>query len=89
MTAVQAEFGKLNNESRLYPRDGSIVTVKFVLTAEGRISRIESVTGSATKSATYICTSAITNPSPYGPWSDNMKALLGKEQTVTFDFYYQ
>ena len=28
-------------------------------------------------------------PSPYGKWTDDMVAILGKEQTMTFIFYYQ
>jgi hypothetical protein len=33
--------------------------------------------------------SAITKPAPYGPWTDDMKAVLGEQQEMTFTFYYQ
>jgi len=33
--------------------------------------------------------SAITERAPYGEWSEDMIALLGKEQELTFTFHYQ
>ena len=35
------------------------------------------------------CVSAITDRAPYGPWTDDMKAMLGSQQEMTFTFYYQ
>ena len=32
---------------------------------------------------------AITDRAPYGPWTDDMIAMLGKQQEMTFTFYYQ
>lgn len=86
---IQVEFDRLNDESRIYPPVGSTVTVKFILNNEGKIARIISVESKATDAAAHTCTSAITIPSPYGPWTDDMKAMLGEEQELTFDFYYQ
>ena len=86
---VQVEFDKLNDESRIYPPSGSIVIVKFVINDEGQIARIVSVENKATDAAARLCTSAISIPSPYGPWTDDMKAVLGKEHELTYEFYYQ
>lgn len=87
---IQVQFDKLNYESRIYPPVGTIVSVKFVLNQDGQIARIVNVdTSKGTDSAARLCTSSITIPSPYGPWTDDMKALLGEEQEMTFDFYYQ
>jgi hypothetical protein len=86
---IQIEFDRLNDESRIYPPVGSMVTVKFILNNEGKIARIVSVESKATDAAAHTCTSAITDRSPYGPWTDDMKAMLGDEQELTFDFYYQ
>jgi hypothetical protein len=86
---IQVQFDKLNDESRIYPPVGSMVTVKFILDSEGKIARIISVESKATDAAARTCTSSITIPSPYGPWTDDMKAMLGEEQEMTFDFYYQ
>ena len=86
---VQIQFEKLIVESRIYPPNGSTVVVKFILNSEGKITRIISVQSRTTDSATRNCTSALTIPSPYGPWTDDMKALLGEEQEFTWSFYYQ
>jgi len=33
--------------------------------------------------------SAITDTAPYGDWTDDMIAILGNEQSLTFVFYYE
>ena len=86
---IQVQFDRLNDESRIYPPSGSMVTVKFILNSEGKIARVVSVENKATEAAAHTCVSSITLPSPYGPWTDDMKALLGEEQELIFDFYYQ
>ena len=86
---VQAQFDRLNEESRIYPPSGSIIIVKFILNDEGNIARIVSIQSKATEAAAKLCTSAITIPSPYGPWTDDMKAVLGKEQELTYEFFYR
>ena len=86
---IQVQFDRLNDESRIYPPVGSMVSVKFILNSEGKIARVVSVDSKATEAAAHTCVSAITIPSPYGPWTDDMKALLGEEQEMIFDFYYQ
>lgn len=85
---VQIEWEAIVTESRIYPPAGSMVTVKFVLNDEGKVSRIVEVESKATDQAARTCQSAITNRSPYGPWTDDMKAMLGAEQELTFVFYY-
>jgi hypothetical protein len=39
--------------------------------------------------AERACMSAITDRAPYGEWTDDMKAVLGEQQEMTFTFYYQ
>jgi TonB family protein len=72
-----------------YPPADTTVTVKFVLDSQGRVARILEVKNTSTDSGAGACVSAITNRSPYGPWSDEMKAVLGEQQELTFSFYYQ
>jgi len=86
---VQAQFDKLNYESRIYPPVGSTVTVKFTLNNKGEV-RITAVDASkGTDAAAKICTSSIGIPSPFGPWTDDMVAMLGDQQEMTYDFYYR
>jgi len=87
--AVQMAWDKINLQSKTFPAPCSIVTVKFVLNSEGSIARILSVSGGMSGAqAEGGCVAAITSPSPYGAWSDDMVAVLGQEQEMTFAFYY-
>lgn len=86
---VQSQWDRLLEDSRIYPPSGSMVTVKFVMNSEGKITQVVNVENKATEPAARACVNAITDRSPYGPWTDDMKAVLGEEQTMTFSFYYQ
>jgi len=89
MEAVQAQWEKLL-QGRTYPASGSIVTVKFIMDSEGAITNVVNVDGGMTEQqAKGFCVAAITDPSPYGKWSDDMVAVLGTKQEMTFVFYYQ
>jgi hypothetical protein len=86
---VQIQWERILLESKVYPPSGSTVTVKFVLDSEGKIARIVNVDNHSTEQAARACVSGITDRAPYGAWSDDMKAVLGEEQEMTFTFYYQ
>lgn len=86
---VQLQWERLLSESKVYPVSGSTVDVKFVMNSEGAIARIINVESTATDAASRACMSAITERSPYGKWTDDMIALLGSEQEMTFKFFYQ
>lgn len=88
---VQIEWDRTLAASKIYPNSGSAVSVKFVMNTKGDIARIVSVepTAGTSDAATRACISAITNRAPYGEWTDDMIAMLGNEQEMTFTFYYQ
>ena len=86
---VQIQFDRINIESRVGQIAGTSVTVVFRINSEGAISQIISVEGSGGAQAQKIATSSITARSPYGPWTDDMIAMLGDSQELTFTFYYQ
>jgi len=86
---VQIQWERILTESRVYPVNGTHVEVKFKIDKEGKISEIINVEGTAGNQAEHACTSAITSRSPYGPWTDDMIAVLGESQEMTFMFYYQ
>ena len=56
---------------------------------ECTLDRIVTVDSTANEVATAACISGISDPAPYGPWTDDMKAVLGEKQEMTFTFYYQ
>ncbi|ACB77029.1 hypothetical protein [Opitutus terrae] len=86
---VQIQWERILIESRVYPVSGTHVRVVFVMNDQGAIARIANVEGTAGNQAEKACTSAITARAPYGEWTDDMKAVLGAEQELTFTFYYQ
>lgn len=86
---VQIQWERIIIESKIMTR-GASVSVKFVLSADGTIARIVKVDSHAPDEAySLACVSAITDRAPYGPWTADMKAVLGEEQEMTFTFYYQ
>ncbi len=87
--SVQIQWEKLIEQSRVYPPNGSKVTVKFRLeSTEGLIAEILHVEGTAGQQAERACISAITDRAPYGKWTEDMLAVLGESQELTFTFYY-
>ncbi len=86
---VQIQWERIIIDQKANPIGGSLVTVKFVMNDEGRIVDIGIENTTANDTATRACISAITDRMPYGPWTDDMKAVLGEKQTMTFTFYYQ
>lgn len=87
--AVQVQWERLIIRSPIYPTRGTVVRVTFKLTADGKVSQIVKVESPGEKVAEYLCISAITERAPYGEWSEDMIAVLGREQEMTFRFLYQ
>jgi hypothetical protein len=86
---VQIQWERLILQQTAMPARGSTVTVKFIMNDEGRIIRIVNLDSTASETGSRACVSAITDRAPYGPWSEDMKAVLGTQQEMTFTFYYQ
>ncbi|MDR1789192.1 MAG: hypothetical protein LBR12_02355, partial [Opitutaceae bacterium] len=86
---VQAQWERINAQSRALPPAGTVVRVVFRLNKEGEISQITRADGSGPKSAIAACVGAITDRAPYGQWSDDMVTILGDSQEITFTFHYE
>jgi hypothetical protein len=87
--AVQQNWDSLVEKSQIYPPSSSFVRIKFVLDSEGKIARIVDVENHSSDQGARMCVTGITVGAPYGPWTDDMKAVLGDQQEMTFTFYYQ
>ena len=85
---VQIQWERLIVQSSVYPPPGTIVRVTFIINDKGDITDIAPGDGEAPLQAQRACVSAITARAPYGKWSDDMVAVLGHEQEMTFTFYY-
>jgi hypothetical protein len=89
MEAIQMQWERILIESRTEPPSGSWVTVKFTLDKFGKITDIQDVQSTSSEQGKDSCVSAITNTAPYGEWPDDMIAVLGDSQELTFRFYYE
>jgi hypothetical protein len=87
--SVQIQWERIILQMSAMPAGGSTVSVKFIMNDEGKITSIKTVESSASETGSRACVSAITDRSPYGPWTDDMKAVLGTQQEMTFTFFYQ
>jgi hypothetical protein len=86
---VQAEWDKLLDNSDARPPSSTHVLVTFRLNSDGNVSMIVKVDGNAGDLGQKYCVSAITDRGSYGKWTDDMVAMMGSEQELTFTFYYQ
>ncbi len=86
---VQIQWDRILIQSSLYPPSGTAVTITFRVDSEGAITKILDVKNSSSEQGKESCISAITARSPYGKWSEEMVAMLGESQELTFTFYYQ
>lgn len=89
INSVQIQWERIILEQIANPVGGSTVSVKFVMDDKGMIIDIGVENSTANEIATRACVSAVTDRMPYGPWTDDMKAVLGDRQQMTFTFYYQ
>jgi len=89
MEAIQIQWDRILLDSRTEPPSGSYVTVKFTMDSKGRITEILDVESTSSEQGKQSCISAITLTAPYGDWTDDMIAVLGTSQELTFRFYYE
>jgi hypothetical protein len=89
MEAIQIQWDRILIDSRTEPPAGSYVTVKFTMDSKGRITEILDVESTSSEQGKQSCITAITMTAPYGDWTDDMIAVLGNSQELTFRFYYE
>ncbi|HEY4989413.1 MAG TPA: hypothetical protein VII09_06375 [Opitutaceae bacterium] len=89
MEAIQVQWDRLLMDSRTEPPSGTTVTVKFTMDSKGKITEILDVENTSSEQGKQSCITAITMTAPYGDWTDDMIAVLGNSQELTFQFYYQ
>jgi hypothetical protein len=86
---VQKQWERELVKLRKLPPVGTTVTVEFWVSSEGKISRIEDVKSEPEGAGTKPCLYAITQTGTFGPWTEEMKRLLGSEEKTTFAFHYE
>ena len=86
---VQVSWYQILEESRVSPPHGSHVVITFKINSKGETDIIKVEDSDAGKQGVFSCQSAIQARQPYRKWTDQMIAILGDDQTLTFAFYYQ
>jgi hypothetical protein len=89
MEAIQIQWDRILLDSRTEPPSGTYVTVKFTMDSKGKITEITEVESTSSEQGKQSCITAITMTAPYGDWTDDMIAVLGNSQELTFRFYYE
>jgi hypothetical protein len=83
------QWYRILEESRVSPPHGSHVTITFKINSKGETDIIKVEDADSGKQGVWSCQNAIQARQPYRKWSDQMIAVLGDDQTLTFGFYYQ
>jgi len=89
MEIVQVQWYSILEESRVSPPHGSHVVITFKINSKGETDIVKVEDADAGKQGVFSCQNAIQARQPYRKWTEQMIALLGDEQTLTFSFYYQ
>lgn len=85
---VNAQWNKILGESRVSPPRGSSVIVKFRINSKGETEIVGVEDFNAGKQGVFSCQNAITYPQPYRRWTEQMIAVLGESQELTYHFHY-
>ena len=83
---IQVSFERVVDQGRIPRRAHGSVTVKFILDSSGRVSEIVTEPNKSSAAIAAACVEAIKTRAPYGPWTDDMKAVLGERQAMTLSF---
>ncbi len=86
---VQVQWYHILEESRVSPPRGTHVEITFKINSKGETDIIKVEDFEAGKQGVFSCQSAIQARQPYRKWTEQMIAVLGNDQTLTFAFYYQ
>jgi hypothetical protein len=85
---VQTQWNKILAESRVSPPNGTRVTVTFKINPKGETEIIKVEDFGAGRQAVFSCQNAITYPQPYRKWTEEMIAMLGDSQELTYTFHH-
>ncbi|AOS45817.1 hypothetical protein Verru16b_02906 [Lacunisphaera limnophila] len=86
---VQIQWYRILAESRVSPPRGSHVAITFTINSKGETDIVKVEDEGSGRQGVFSCQNAIQARQPYRKWSDEMIALLGEQQSLTFRFYHQ
>jgi hypothetical protein len=81
-------YGLLDSQKFSQDRSGK-VTLQFHLNYDGSISDMKIVENTVGDLLGYVCSEAVTDPSPFEKWPSDMRRMVGANfREITFTFYY-
>ncbi len=84
----QKWYDLLDNQAFADDRTGH-VTLHFHQNFDGTVTEITTVENTVGPLYDYLCLRALTEPSPFAPWPEDMRRLVGGNfRDMTFTFYY-
>jgi hypothetical protein len=86
---VQTQWYRILSESRVMPPRGSSVEITFKINSKGETDIVKVEDEGSGRQAVFSCQSAIQARQPYRKWTEQMIAVLGEEQSLTFKFYHR
>ena len=88
--AVERRWYDLLADQRYADDRPGKVSFQFHLNSDGTISQMKLIENTVDLVHALICESAIREPSPYAPWPEEMRRIIGENyREVTFTFYYR
>ena len=88
--AIGSQFQILAFQSQVARAEvNSMVLVKFKLTREGEIKNLVIAFTTASRVATLVAQDSIQSRAPFGPWTEEMVAILSVEEPFSITFYYR
>ena len=88
--AIGSQFQILAFQSQVARAEvNSMVLVKFKLTREGEIKNLVVAFTTASRVATLVVQDSIQSRAPFGPWTEEMVAILSVEEPFSITFYYR
>jgi hypothetical protein len=88
VSAIQSRWFALIDRYGIYESTAT-VTVYFQLLDDGQVKNVKTTDGSENSILSLFCEKAILESGPFDPWSESLRALVGKEpREATITFYY-
>lgn len=90
IAAIKNRWDDLLEDRRFSGDRTGKVQLRFRLNSDGSISQMNLMENTVDLSLALLCESAVRDPSPYPPWTAEMKKIIGenfREITITFWYY--
>ncbi len=89
IAAVSKRWYDILDSTSTPTRPGKVV-LEFRLHSDGRVSELKVLESDVGDALALYCQKAISDPSPYAPWPNEMRRMIAKDyRLITFTFYYE